>query len=264
MAEYKDIGVELSGHVGTIEIQRPPHNFFDIVLINSIADALEAFDRDDKCRAVVLAAQGKSFCAGANFGDGSTLDKSGQRPGEASSPVQHLYMQAIRLFRSKKPIIGAIHGAAVGGGLGVAMVPDFRVACPETRFVANFTRLGFHPGFGLTETLPAIIGKQKAAMMFYTSRRVTGEEAFAMGLADMLVPQAEVRTAAHKLAAEIAENAPLAILATRLTMRNGLADRIMAATEHELTEQTRLRRTEDFKEGVNAMSERRVPNFTGR
>jgi len=264
MTAYKDIGVELTGHVGTIEIQRPPHNFFDVVLINSIADALEAFDQDDKCRAVVLAAQGRSFCAGANFGDGSTLDKSGQRPGEASSPVQHLYMQAIRLFGSKKPIIGAIHGAAVGGGLGLAMVPDFRVACPETRFVANFTRLGFHPGFGLTETLPALIGKQKAAMMFYTSRRVTGEEAFAMGLADVLVAQDQVRDAAHKLAAEIAENAPLAIVATRLTMRHGLAERVKAATEHELEEQVRLRQTDDFKEGVKAMAERRVPNFVGR
>jgi len=264
MAEYKDIGVELSGHVGTIEIQRPPHNYFDIVLINSIADALEAFDSDSKCRAVVLAAQGKSFCAGANFGDGSTLDKSGQRPGEASAPVAHLYIQAIRLFRTRKPIIGAIHGAAVGGGLGVAMVPDFRVACPETRFVANFTRLGFHPGFGLSETLPAVIGKQKAAMMFYTSRRVSGEEAFAMGLADMLVPQDQVRAAAHKLAAEIAENAPLAIVETRLTMRQGLADRVQAATEHEVELQTRLRRSEDFKEGVKAMAERRAPNFSGR
>jgi enoyl-CoA hydratase/carnithine racemase len=264
MAQFKDIGVALSGHVATIEIQRPPHNFFDIVLINAIADALEALDADEKCRAVVLAAQGKSFCAGANFGDGSSLDKSGQRPGEASAPVGHLYMQAIRLFGSKKPIVGAIHGAAVGGGLGLAMVPDFRVASPETRFVANFTRLGFHPGFGLTETLPAVIGKQKAAMMFYTSRRVTGEEALAMGLADVLVPQEDVRAAAQKLAAEIAENAPLAILATRATMRAGLTDRVKAATEHELEEQTHLRATEDFKEGVKAMAERRVPNFAGR
>jgi enoyl-CoA hydratase/carnithine racemase len=259
-----DIGIEKSGFVATIEIQRPPHNFFDIVLINAIADALEALDADTTCRAVVLAAQGKSFCAGANFGDGSTLDKSGQRPGEASAPVGHLYMQAIRLFRSKKPIVGAIHGAAVGGGLGLAMVPDFRVACPETRFVANFTRLGFHPGFGLTETLPAVIGKQAAAMMFYTSRRVTGGEALAMGLADLLVPQENVRAAAQKLAADIAENAPLAILATRATMRAGLADRAKAATEQELEEQTLLRQTDDFKEGVKAMAERRVPNFAGK
>src|SRR5690242_7108514 len=142
MAEYKDIGVERSGFVATIEIQRPPHNFFDIVLINSIADALDDLDKDDGCRAVVLAAQGKSFCAGANFGDGTTLDKSGQRPGELNreAAVQHLYLEGNRLFRTKKPIVVAVHGAAIGGGLGLAMVGDFRVACPEARFAANFTR----------------------------------------------------------------------------------------------------------------------------
>jgi enoyl-CoA hydratase/carnithine racemase len=264
MADYADIGVELASFVATIEIRRPPHNFFDIALINQIGDALEALDQDGNCRAVVLAAQGKSFCAGANFGDGSSLDKSGQRPGEASSPVSSLYMQAVRLFRSRKPIVGAIHGAAVGGGLGLAMVPDFRVACPETRFCANFTRLGFHPGFGLSVTLPEVIGKQNAAMMFYTSRRVTGEEALAMGLTDVLVPQDQVRAAAAKLAAEIAENAPLGVSSTRATMRRDLADRVKAATEHELAEQTRLRQTDDFKEGVKAMADRRVPNFAGR
>jgi enoyl-CoA hydratase/carnithine racemase len=264
MAEYKDIGVDIANFVGTVEIRRPPNNFFDLSLINQIADAFEELDATDKCRAVVLAAQGKSFCAGANFGDGSTLDKSGQRPGEASSPVSHLYMQAVRLFRSKKPIIGAIHGAAVGGGLGLAMVPDFRVTCPEARFVANFTRLGFHPGFALTETLPAVIGTTNANMMFYTSRRIGGEEAYRMGLANALVPQDQVREVAQKLAAEIAENAPLAILATRATMREGLADRVKAATEHELAQQSHLRTTDDFKEGVKAMSERRVPDFKGR
>ena len=264
MGPFKDIGVEKSGFVALIEIRRPPNNFFDIALIQEIAGALEALDEDAGCRAVVLAAQGKAFCAGANFGDGSTLNREGQRPGEKSAPVQHLYMEAVRLFRTKKPIVGAIHGAAVGGGLGLAMVPDFRVTCPEARFCANFTRLGFHPGFGLTTTLPEVIGKTNAALMFYTSRRVTGEEAFAMGLADVLVPQDQVRAAALALAAEIAENAPLGVVATRATMRAGLADRVKAATEHELEEQTRLRQTDDFKEGVKAMAERRVPNFAGR
>ena len=261
---YKDIGVELAGFVATIEIRRPPHNYFDVALINEIADALDTLDADTKCRAVVLAAQGKSFCAGANFGDGSTLDAQGKRPGEAMSPIAHLYTHAVRLFSAKKPIVGAIRGAAVGGGLGLALLPDFRVTCPEARFCANFTRLGFHPGFGLTVTLPAAIGKQNAAMMFYTSRRIGGEEALRMGLADVLVPQAEVRAAAQKLAAEIAENAPLGVMATRATLRAGLAERVQAATAHELEQQTQLRRTEDFKEGVKAMAERRVPDFAGR
>src|SRR6185312_1294182 len=223
----------------------------------------EALDEDAGCRATVLASQGKAFCAGANFGDGSTLDKDGQRV-DHDIAVKHLYIEGNRLFRTKKPIIAAIQGAAVGGGLGLAMVADFRVACPEARFVANFTRLGFHPGFGLTVTLPEVIGQTKAALMFYTSRRVTGDEAYAWGLAEVLVPQGEVRAASLKLAAEIAENSPLGLVATRNSMRGTLADRVLKATEHELQEQTRLRKTDDFKEGVKAVAERRLPNFSGR
>jgi enoyl-CoA hydratase/carnithine racemase len=263
MGPFKDIGVERSGFVTLIEIRRPPNNFFDIALIRELAGAFEALDEDPGCRAIVLASQGKAFCAGANLGDGSTLDRHGQRPGEERQPVAHLYTEAVRLFRNRKPIVAAIHGAAVGGGLGLALVADFRVTCPQARFCANFTRLGFHPGFGLTTTLPEAIGKTNAAMMFYTSRRISGEDALRMGLADMLVAQEEVRAAALEFAAEIAENAPLGVAATRATLRADLADRVRQATEHELAEQTRLRRTADFKEGVKAMAERRIPNFAG-
>lgn len=263
MAPYSGIGVERHGHVALVEMRRPPHNYFDVALIKEIAAAFEALDADDHCRALVLAALGKSFCAGANFGDSADSDGgellSGPRPGTA-----HLYIEANRLFRTTKPIVAAVHGAAVGGGLGLAMVADFRVTCPQARFCANFTRLGFHPGFGLTVTLPAVIGPTKAALMFYTSRRVPGDKAHAMGLADVLVGQDQVRAAALSLAAEIAENSPLGLVATRASMRADLADRVRAATEHELTEQTRLRRTEDFKEGVKAMAERRTPIFMNR
>lgn len=258
-----DIGIEKSDHVALVEIRRPPNNFFDIPLIKEIAGAFESFDDDIHIRAVVLAAQGKAFCAGANFGDGSTLDAQGRRPNEPGPGVAPLYVEGNRLFRTKKPIIAAVHGAAVGGGLGLAMMADFRVTCPDARFCANFTRLGFHPGFGLTVTLPAVIGQTKAALMLYTSRRVTGEEAYAMGLADVLVPQQQVRDAAIRLAGEIGENSPLGLIATRMSMRGDIADRVRKATDHELEEQTRLRKTEDFKEGVKAVFERRLPNFTG-
>ncbi len=265
MSPFKDIGVEKTGHVALVEIRRPPNNFFDIALIKEIACAFEALDADADCRALVLAAQGKAFCAGANFGDGGTLDRDGSALLSGPTPgAAHLYIEGNRLFRTKKPIVAAVQGAAVGGGLGLAMVADFRVTCPEARFCANFSRLGFHPGFGLTVTLPAVIGPTKAALMFYTSRRVRGDEAHATGLADVLVPQDEVRAAALALAAEVAENSPLGLIATRATMRGNLADRVREATDRELAEQTRLRKTDDFKEGVKATAERRLPIFTGR
>lgn len=257
---YKDLGVALDNNVAIVEIQRPPHNFFDFALIGSLASAFEDLGEETDCRAIVLCAQGKSFCAGADFSGGSQgNDGSGSDTGAG-----HLYQEAVRLFRTPKPVVGAIQGAAIGGGLGLAMMPDFRVACPEARFAANFTRLGFHPGFGLTTVLPEIVGRQKAAMMFYTSRRIKGDEAYEMGLCDVLVSQDKLRDTAIALAAEIAENSPLGVVETRATVRAGLADRVKAATDHELEVQTRLRATEDFAEGVAAVGERRVPNFKGR
>jgi len=258
-AIYKDIGVSMSGHVGQIEMQRPPHNYFDNALINQIADALEAFDREPVCRAVVLCAQGKSFCAGADFANRPATGANTE--GEAA---KHLYKEATRIFRTRKPIVAAVQGAAIGGGLGLAVAADFRVTCSEARFSANFARLGFHPGFSLTYTLPRLVGQQRANLLFYTGRRVTGEEAVAMGLADALVPLEEVRTAATALATEIAQSAPLAVQATRETMRRGFADAAERATERELTEQDWTRRTADFKEGVKAWAERRLPNFEAR
>jgi len=254
---YKDIGVTSEGHVGIVEIQRPPHNFFDNSLINQIADAFEAFDRDVNIRAYVLCAQGKSFCAGADFAN---------RPatGSATESGKHLYKEATRLFRARKPSVAAVQGPAIGGGLGLAVMTDFRVAAPEARFSANFTRLAFHPGFALTYTLPRLVGQQKANLMFYTGRRIGGEEAHAWGLADVLVPLADVRKAAIGLATEIAEGGPLAVQSTRETMRRGFADAAEEATERELTEQDWTRKTEDFKEGVKSYAEKRVGNFKGR
>ena len=256
-----DIGVTRDGHTATIEIQRPPLNYFDLHLIRAIADALEEIDKDSAIRSVVLAAQGKAFCAGANFASAPATGNAGNVPQAAAGSLYH---EAVRIFRCKKPIVAAVHGAAIGGGLGLAMSADFRVTCPEARFAANFTKLGFHPGFGLTVTLAEVIGKTNAALMFYTSRRVTGEDALAMGLANVLVKQDEVRGAALALAHEIAECSPLGLLSTRATMRAGLADRVQAATDHELNEQNWLRQTEDFKEGVKATAERRVANFIGK
>src|SRR6201985_488493 len=122
MTKYTDIGVEKHGHVGLIEIRRPPLNFFNVALINQIADALEEFDKDVEIRASVLAAQGKAFCAGADFSDPDRQKQKDQSKSDPASnlPINHLYVQAVRIFRNKKPFVAAVHGAAIGGGLGLA------------------------------------------------------------------------------------------------------------------------------------------------
>jgi len=261
---YADIAVTMDGNVATVEIQRPPHNFFDFSLIGQIADAFDACDGDPECRAIVLAAQGKSFCAGANFGSGQQNDKSAS-PDFTEEGFRNttgkLYREAARLFGCKTTVVGAIQGAAIGGGLGLSLVPDFRVVAPEARFAANFVKLGIHQGFGISVTLPRLIGEQQAALMLLTGRRVTGEEALAMGLVDVLVDQATLREAAVRLAKEIAENAPLAVASVRATLRQNLAEQVVRATEHELSEQQWLRATEDAQEGIRAVSERRTGNF---
>jgi len=143
-------------------------------------------------------------------------------------------------------------------------VGDFRVVSPDARFGANFVKLGIHPGFGLTYTLPRIIGIQRASLMFYTGRRITGEEAVAWGLGDVLAAPDRLREEAMKLATEIAACAPLAVQSTRATMRRGLADAVRAQTDHEHAEQSLLFQTEDHREGVRAVSERRPGRFNGR
>ncbi len=240
--------------VATVELHRPPNNFFDLELIRSLGDAYAAVDADAGCRAIVLCAEGRHFCAGVDF----------MRPSPRAGGATELYHEAARLFGAETPVVAAVQGAAVGGGLGLACSADFRVAAREARFAANFARLGFHHGFALSTTLPAIVGQQEALDLLYTGRRVSGEEAARIGLCDRLTDAGEVRTVAHALAAEIAASAPLAVRSIRATMRLDLVERARAAMGREAEEQDRLRRTRDWSEGIRAAAKRRAPRFEGR
>lgn len=258
--QYGDVVItHLDGFVAQCEIKRPPNNFFDQSLIQNLADAFVDLDEHAACRAIVLCSEGKHFCAGANFGSTARDQEASVRTADDPNP---LYTEAVRLFRCKKPVVAAVQGAAVGGGFGLAVMADFRVLCPDTRMTANFVKLGFTPGFGLTHTLARIIGNQKANMLFYTGRRINGETAYAWGLGDIYADTDQIRDKAIELAREIAENAPLAVESVRSQMRMGLADAVKAATDIENAEQFRLQKTEDHKEGVRAVAERRPGHFT--
>ncbi|SFP92643.1 enoyl-CoA hydratase/isomerase family protein [Sphingomonas rubra] len=245
-------------HVAIATFARPPHNFADLELIRSIGAAFDAADADPEVRAIVLRSEGRVFCAGADLvnanpvADGVAVERN------------PFYVAAARLFGTRKPVVAAVQGSAVGAGLGLSLVADFRVASPEARFAANFVQIGFHPGFGISAVLERVVGRQRALLMNLTGRRVKGEEAAAWGLVDQLVPLDELDAAALALAHEIAAGAPLAVQATRATMRGDLAALVEAQTDHELAEQAKLMGTADFAEGVRAVAERRPGRFVGR
>ncbi len=257
MQPFGDVSLEMADHVATVEIHRPPHNFFDAALIASLADAYEAADRAG-ARVIVLCSEGKNFCAGADFSGRSSVNNGSVANGGASL----LYEQALRLFEAPLPVVAAVQGKAVGGGLGLACSADFRVASPQATFLANFSRLGLHHGFGLTVTLPAIVGQQRAWNLLYTGLGVIGTDASTDGLVDYLAEQP--RQGAHELAGRLAEAGPLAVRSIRATMRGDLAARMKAAMDHERAEQEKLWPTADFAEGVKATAERRAPKFVGR
>ena len=265
-----EVSVEIDGHVATVEMHRPPHNFFDTALVRAIGDAYHALDEEPDVRVIILAAEGRSFCAGAALGTPPpSEDEAADEPPRRRTRSEHLYVEGARLMEAETPVVAAIQGAAIGGGLGLALTTYFRVAAPEARFAANFARLGFHHGFGLTVTLPNPVGQQQALDLVLTGRRVRAEEALEIGLCDALVPLEELRDKAREMARdracemaeEIAMSAPLAVRSIRRTMRRGLAEQFRLATDHEQVEQDWLRQTNDFREGVRAMAERRTPNF---
>jgi len=254
--------IEIDGNVGLVIMDRPPHNFLNFEQIHGIADALGELEANMDIRCAVLAADGRSFCAGADFaGDGVGGGEGEVVGGDATLA---LYQGSGRLFDVSLPIVGAIHGPAVGGGLGLAMVPDIRVTCPDARFSANFAALGIHQGFGMSVTLPALLGPARAAQVLYSAKRYKGEEAVEIGLADECVPTASVRDRAIEIAREIAANAPLALRSIKSTLRLGLGDRVREITQREAAEQKRLSGTSDAKEGIASVAERRPGNFTGR
>lgn len=246
------------GHVAVVTFSRPPHNFVDLPLIEAIGAAFDAADADRAIRAIVLRSEGRVFCAGADLANANPVADD-----VAEGERNPFYVAAAKLFGVGKPVVAAVQGAAVGAGLGLSLVADFRVVAPEARFAGNFVQLGFHPGFGISAVLERIVGRQRALLMLLTGRRIGGEQAFEWGLADQLAPAGGVDDAALALAAEIAGGAPLAVRSTRATLRGDLGALVATATDHELAEQAWLQKTRDFAEGVRAVNERRPGRFVG-
>ncbi|KHK91963.1 enoyl-CoA hydratase/isomerase family protein [Novosphingobium malaysiense] len=246
------------GHVGEIHFSAPPHNFASSGMLCALADAIDAMDEDMGVRCILLTAEGKVFCGGANLAGADEVQGA-----EGMNEIALFYQNAARIMKRRKPMIAVVQGAAIGAGLGLALAADFRIVSPLARFSANFVKLGFHPGFAITHVLPRVVGEQKAAWMMLSGNRIKGDEALQWGLADRMAEPEDLLGEALAMAEEIACNAPLALVSIRSTLTSDLAAEVVEAMEHEHAEQTALKGTSDYAEGVAAVFERRPANFTG-
>ncbi len=225
--------------------------------VASIARAKE----DISLRCVVITGKGKCFCAGADF-------KSGAQRGGADVPPNErsfgMYQPFLSVLDIDVPVVGALNGHAIGGGMGLALVCDLRVANQEAKYGVNFTKLGLHPGMATTYLLPRLVGLPKAAELIMTGRIITGAEAAEMGLANYAVAPDEVWEKAWSLAQEIAACAPIANRWAKRSLYGNLDWNPEKAARAEAELQSRTIETDDFKEGVSALLEKRTPNFQNR
>jgi enoyl-CoA hydratase/carnithine racemase len=254
LPSYPDLQISLEQYIATVEFSAGVMNFLGVPLLEQLVSAWEWADNEPECRVILLCSAGRVFSAGANFMDFMEGDEITPAP---------LYQLALRLFKGTTPVIAAIQGAAVGAGLGLAMVADARVAGPKAKFLANFVKLGFHPGFGLTASLPRVIGAQHTGTMLMSAKSIGADEALQIGLVDECAEEDTLRATARARARLIAHNAPMAVQSVRQTLREPLVAAVASALEHELETQLKHFRTEDFSEGVRALLEKREPQFTG-
>jgi len=237
--------------VAVVSFERGSANYLTYEFLEQLVEALERL-QPPGCRAIVLRTASRHFSAGADF--------TGERPSRPGGP--HIFDLVPRLYCLPVPVIAAVRGAAIGAGLGLALSADFRIATPATYFLANFNRIGLSPGFGLTLTLPHLVGTQRAAEMFYMARRIGGQDALSFGLCDRLVDGERLEEEALTLAKTIALAAPQAVARTRRALRARVVDNLQTVLDLERAEQATLIDTDDVKEGVRAWREKRVPNFS--
>ena len=255
---------EVKDHIALITLNRPDNrNSMTDDVLEGLRDAVGAARSDPEVRCVIVTGRGSSFCAGADFKSGVQRSDS---PVGYESPHERslaMYRPFLSILDVEVPTIAAMQGHAIGGGLGLAIVCDMRVANQTAKYGANFVRLGLHPGMATTYILPRLVGLPRATELLLTGRIFSGLEAAEIGLANYAVPGDQVLERARELAEEVASAAPIAVRWTKKSIYRGAAWDPRGPAELEAHAQSRTLETEDSKEGIRALLEKRPPEFKG-
>lgn len=243
-----------------ITLNRPEgRNAMAPEMLQAFQEVIDRVKADRQIRCVVITGSGASFCSGADFRSG-ILDHGDELPHDASFGI---YRPFLTILDVQVPVIAAMNGHAIGGGFGLGLVCDIRVANRDARYGANFARLGLHSGMAISYLLPRVTSVPRAAELLFTGRVFSGAQAAEMGIVNYAVPQDQVLTKARELAAEIAACAPVAVRMMKRSLYRGLNWDPRAAGEQEAHAQSRTLEMADAKEGVAALLEKREPRFRG-
>ena len=253
---------EAVDRIGMVTLNRPEQrNAMTPELLDAFSEAIDEARADSGIRCLVITGEGRCFSAGADLRSSLQRTDLGKPSREASFAM---YEPFLKVLEVEVPVIAAMNGHTVGGGFGLALLADIRVANVDAKYGGNFARVGIHSGLGISYVLPRLVGLANASELLFTGRLVRGDEALRMGLVTHAEESSEVLPRAMELARGIAGSAPTAVQQMKASIRRNLGWDIRAAAEEEAGLQAASLATEDAKEGVAAILEKSEPEFTGR
>lgn len=261
--DYEEILYQIEDQIATITLNCPERmNAFSAVLLGELADAAQRAQDDPEVRTIILTGAGRAFCSGGNVK--TMAQAAGQRVSVNRQRLSSVHLAQLTMRRLAKPLICAVNGPAYGGGLDLACAADFRIASDQARFAEVYVRIGLAPGGGGTWFLPRIVGLTKALELILSGETFNAQEALRIGLVSQVVPHAELMDATRAFARRFANAAPLGVQAAKRGVYRGLETPLDAALEFMSMHLERLRHTEDHREGLAALAEKRQPRFAGR
>lgn len=258
---FENILVAIENGIGQITINRPSKlNALNVATIQELHNAFESLENNDEVKVIILTGEGeKAFVAGADISEFASFTV--QEGAQLAAQGQELLFDFVENL--KKPVIGAVNGFALGGGLELAMSCHFRIASDNAKMGLPEVSLGVIPGYGGTQRLPQLVGKGRAMEMIMTAGMISAEEAYRFGLVNHVVPQAELIDFTQNIAAKIMRNSPMAIGSAIKAVNANFKDGVNGY-ETEIRNFGKCFGTEDFKEGTTAFLEKRKAEFSGK
>lgn len=265
--KYETIRFDKKERIAYITLNRPQSlNAFSLGLAAELPDAIDRCGRDEGIGVVLLTGEGRGFCAGGDIGEvKSFIDAPGKSPREWFLPgVGYANSIILGMRHLKKPIIGAINGAATGIGFSIAMACDLIIASEKARFGEAYSAIGLVPDGGASYFLPRLVGYHKAMELILTANIIDAQEALRLNVVNRVVPHESLMEVAGELAAKLAAGAPLALGRSKELVNQSFTASLETQLELEFQYQVQSSMTEDHEEGVEAFFKKRKPLFRGK